>query len=164
MAAASEDEEGIISAINVTPLVDITLVLLIIMMVTAKIIVSSSLPLDLPKAAKGESVQLVFGLELHSSGAMIVDGKRVPDDKAVLGLAKKALEKNPQLRAVIRADKTVQHGRIIRVLDLLKQAGVSKIAFGVTPISAEPGAAPAEGAAPTEGGEAPAPAPASEGE
>ena len=145
MAAASDDEEGIISAINVTPLVDITLVLLIIMMVTAKIIVSSSLPLDLPKAAKGESVQLVFGLELHANGDMVVDGKRVPDDKAVLGLAKTALEKNPQLRAVIRADKTVQHGRIIRVLDLLKQAGVSKIAFGVTPISAE--------------GEAPAPAP-----
>ena len=163
MAAASEDEEGIISAINVTPLVDITLVLLIIMMVTAKIIVSSSLPLDLPQAAKGESVQLVFGLELHSNGDMVVDGKRVPDDKAVLGLAKAALEKNPQLRAVIRADKTVQHGRIIRVLDLLKQAGVAKIAFGVTPIPAE-GAAP-EGAAP-EGAapEAPAPDPAPEGE
>ncbi|HHH30313.1 MAG TPA: biopolymer transporter ExbD [Polyangiaceae bacterium] len=156
MAAASDDEEGIISAINVTPLVDITLVLLIIMMVTAKIIVSSSLPLDLPKAAKGESVQLVFGLELHSNGDMVVDGKRVPDDKAVLGLAKTALEKNPQLRAVIRADKTVQHGRIIRVLDLLKQAGVSKIAFGVTPISAE---SASEGEAP-----APAPEPAPEGE
>lgn len=161
MAAASEDEEGIISAINVTPLVDITLVLLIIMMVTAKIIVSSSLPLDLPKAAKGESVQLVFGLELHSNGDMVVDGKSVPDDKAVLGLAKAALEKNPQLRAVIRADKTVQHGRIIRVLDLLKQAGVSKIAFGVTPISAE--GTPGEGEAPGPSPE-PAPEPAPEGE
>lgn len=161
MAAASEDEEGIISAINVTPLVDITLVLLIIMMVTAKIIVSSSLPLDLPKAAKGENVQLVFGLELHADGAMMVDGKRVPDDKAVLGLAKNALEKNPQLRAVIRADKTVQHGRIIRVLDLLKQAGVSKIAFGVTPISAEPGAVPSEQEAPNP---EPNPEPAPEGE
>lgn len=160
MAAASDDEEGIISAINVTPLVDITLVLLIIMMVTAKIIVSSSLPLDLPKAAKGESVQLVFGLELHSNGDMVVDGKRVPDDKAVLGLAKTALEKNPQLRAVIRADKTVQHGRIIRVLDLLKQAGVSKIAFGVTPISAEGGPEGAPEGAPE--GEAPAPDPAGE--
>jgi len=157
MAAASDDEEGIIGAINVTPLVDITLVLLIIMMVTAKIIVSSSLPLDLPKAAKGESVQLVFGLEVHANGDMVVDGKKVPDDKAVLGLAKTALEKNPQLRAVIRADKTVQHGRIIRVLDLLKQAGVSKIAFGVTPISAEG----ASEEAPAEGG---GPAPAPEGE
>ena len=154
MAAASEDEEGIISAINVTPLVDITLVLLIIMMVTAKIIVSQSMPLDLPQAAKGEVVQVVFGIELHADGTMVVDGKKVPDDKAVKQLAAEALEKKKDLRAVIRADKTVQHGRIIRVLDLLKQAGVSKIAFGVTPISAEPGEAPAPEPPPE-----PAPAP-----
>ena len=51
-------------------------------------------------------------------------------------------EKNPELRAVIRADTTEQHGRVIRALDLLKQAGVSKIAFGVTPVPPEGGAAP----------------------
>ena len=142
MAAAQDDEDGIISQINVTPLVDITLVLLIVFMVTAKIIVSTSLPLDLPKAAKGETVQLVFGLELHANGDIVVDGKRMSDDKDVLGLAREALAKNKDLRAVIRADQTVQHGRIIRILDLLKQAGVSKIAFGVTPVAAE-GEAPA---------------------
>ena len=142
--SVDEEENGVISAINVTPLVDITLVLLIIFMVTAKIIVSTSLPLDLPKAAKGETVQLVFGLEVHSDGGLLVDGKRVEDDKALLALARESLAKNKELRAVIRADSKVQHGRIIRILDLLKQAGVSKIAFGVTPISAEPepGASP----------------------
>jgi biopolymer transport protein ExbD len=136
MAAASSDDEegGIISQINVTPLVDITLVLLIIFMVTAKIIVSSALPLDLPTAAKGETVQLVFGLDVHANGEIVVDGKRVSDDAAVLALAKESLAKNKDLRAVIRADKTVQHGRIIAVLDLLKKAGVTKIAFGTTPI------------------------------
>jgi biopolymer transport protein ExbD len=149
MAAAQDEDDGIISQINVTPLVDITLVLLIVFMVTAKIIVSTSLPLDLPKAAKGETVQLVFGLELHANGDIVVDGKRMNDDKAVLGLAREALAKNKDLRAVIRADQTVQHGRIIRILDLLKQAGVSKIAFGVTPVAAEIEAAPdEEGAAP----------------
>jgi len=148
MAAASEDEDGIISAINVTPLVDITLVLLIVFMVTAKIIVSTSLPLDLPKAAKGETVQLVFGLELHANGDIVIDGERMSDDKAVLALAREALAKNKDLRAVIRADKTVQHGRIIRILDLLKQAGVSKIAFGVTPIAAETTPAPTPTEAP----------------
>jgi biopolymer transport protein ExbD len=141
MAAAGEDEDGLISAINVTPLVDITLVLLIVFMVTAKIIVSSSLPLDLPKAAKGETVQLVFGLELHANGDLLVDGKPVAEDKALLAMAKASLAKNKDLRAVIRADSTVQHGRIIRVLDLLKQAGISKIAFGVTPIATEGSAA-----------------------
>lgn len=143
--AQTDEEDGIISAINVTPLVDITLVLLIVFMVTAKIIVSQSMPLDLPKAASGQQVQLVFGLELHANGDLLVDGKKISGDddkqaKALLALARESLAKNKDLRAVIRADKTVQHGRIIRVLDLLKQAGVSKIAFGVTPIAAEPGA------------------------
>lgn len=162
MAAASDDEDGMISGINVTPLVDITLVLLIVFMVTAKIIVSSALPLDLPSAAKGDQVvQMVFSLELHANGDVIVDAKKMSDDTQVLGLAKEALAKNKDLRAVIRADKTVQHGRIIRMLDLLKQAGITKIAFGVTPIAAEPGAAAPEGGE----GEAapPAPAPAPEG-
>ncbi len=145
MAGQSQDgDDGMVAGINVTPLVDITLVLLIIFMVTAKIIVSQSIPLDLPKAAKGEQVQLVFGVELAATGETLVDGKRVADDTALLDAAKQAFVKNQDVRAVIRADSTVQHGRVIRVLDLLKQGGITKVAFGVTPIAAEPG-----GAAPT---------------
>jgi biopolymer transport protein ExbD len=154
MGVGSQNEDdGLISGINVTPLVDITLVLLIIFMVTAKIIVSQSLPMDLPKAAQGQDVQLVFGLELHTSGDTLIDGKRIPSDDAILPMAKEAQAKNPELRAVIRADTAVPHGRVIRALDLLKQAGVSKIAFGVSPVPPEPG-----GAAPPPGG-APTPAP-----
>jgi biopolymer transport protein ExbD len=52
-----------------------------------------------------------------------------------MALAKSAREKNPELRAVIKADTAVTHGRVIHVLDLLKQAQVAKIAFGVTPTS-----------------------------
>ena len=133
---------GVITGINVTPLVDITLVLLIIFMVTAKLIVSQSLPLDLPKAAKGQEIQLIFGLELHSNGDTVIDGKKVASEDAIFPLAKEALAKNAELRAVIRADTSVQHGRVIRALDLLKQAGIAKIAFGVSPVPAEPGAAP----------------------
>jgi biopolymer transport protein ExbD len=138
MAGSSQqDDDGLVSGINVTPLVDVCLVLLVILMVTAKFIVSNSMSLDLPKAAKGETTQLVFGLEVHSNGDLVVDGKKLTDDRVLIEEAKRGLAKNKDLRAVIRADKTVQHGRIIRVLDLLKQAGVSKIAFGVTPIAAE---------------------------
>ncbi len=137
MAASQQDDDGLVSGINVTPLVDVCLVLLVILMVTAKFIVSNSLALDLPKAAKGETTQLVFGLEVHANGDLTVDGKKLNDDRLLIEEAQKGLKKNKDLRAVIRADKTVQHGRIIRVLDLLKQAGVSKIAFGVTPIAAE---------------------------
>jgi biopolymer transport protein ExbD len=148
-AGSSGDDDGMVSGINVTPLVDITLVLLIIFMVTAKLIVSQSLPLDLPKAAKGQEIQLIFGLELHANGDVVVDGKKVASDDAIFPLAKEALAKTPDLRAVIRADTAVQHGRVIRALDLLKQAGIAKIAFGVTPVPSEGGAAPEpNGAAP----------------
>ena len=141
--SARDSDDGIIDGINVTPLVDVTLVLLIIFMVTAKIIVSQSVPMDLPKAASGQEVQLVFGLELHTNGDIVVDGKKLSSDDALLAVAREARTKNPDLRAVIRADTTVQHGRVIHTLDMLKQAGLSKIAFGVTPVPPQGGAAPA---------------------
>ena len=143
MAGAPQDSDDIISGINVTPLVDVTLVLLIIFIVTAKIIVTQTLPMDLPKAASGAETQTVFSIEMAATGETVVDSKRVPNEEAVLPLAREAHSKNPELRAVIKADSAVPHGRVIRVMDLLKQAGVAKVAFGVSPISAETGAAPA---------------------
>jgi biopolymer transport protein ExbD len=133
----SDDDDGIISGINVTPLVDVTLVLLIVFMVTAKIIVSQGMPMDLPKAASGEEVQNVFSVELSADGKTRVDSMGVAGDDAISELAKQAKAKNKEIRAVIRADKKVEHGRVIRVLDLLKQAGVAKIAFAVAPTARE---------------------------
>jgi len=132
---ASQDTDDAITGINVTPLVDVTLVLLIIFMVTAKIIVSQSIPLDLPKAATGAEIQTVFSIVLAANGNVQVDSVPVTNDEAILSLAHDAHAKNNELRAVIKADSAVPHGRVIHVLDLLKQAGVAKIAFGVTPVS-----------------------------
>jgi len=134
MAGTTNDSEDVISAINVTPLVDITLVLLIIFMVTAKIIVAQGMPMDLPKAASGETIQTIFSVELVQDGRTRVDSKWVPNDDAIARLARRAREKAPDLRAVIRADSTVQHGRVIHVLDLLKREGVAKIAFATAPL------------------------------
>ncbi len=139
MAGGAQDSDDAITGINVTPLVDITLVLLIIFMVTAKIIVSQSVPLDLPKAASGGQVQSVFSIVLVADGSTQVDSKAVANDDAIFALAKDAGTKNSELRAVIKADTAVPHGRVIHVLDLLKQAGVTKIAFGVSPVPPVPG-------------------------
>jgi biopolymer transport protein ExbD len=124
------------SGINVTPLVDIMLVLLIIFMVTAKLIVSQSLPMDLPRAATGDQQQTVFAVAVDSVGKTTVDSKPA-DDRELLGLARSARAQDPELRAVIRADQTTDHGRIVRLMDLLRQAGIAKIAFGVDPTSLE---------------------------
>jgi len=144
-SSSNDDEDGIISGINVTPLVDVTLVLLIVFMVTAKIIVSRGMPMDLPKAATGEEVQNVFSVELTTDGKARVDSVAVDTDDAIAALAKQAKAKNRDVRVVIRADKKVEHGRVIRVLDILKQAGLAKFAFGVAPTprdDAPPAAAP----------------------
>jgi len=133
-APTTYDTDDAISGINVTPLVDITLVLLIIFMVTAKIIVSQAVPLDLPKAATGSEQQMVFSVVIDRNGTTLVDSRPVTGDGELLQLAHDAHQRSSQLRAVIKADNAVAHGRVIHVLDLLKQAGVDKIAFGVSPV------------------------------
>jgi biopolymer transport protein ExbD len=123
-----------ITGINVTPLVDITLVLLIVFMVTAKLIVRrAALPLDLPKAATGGEVQEVFSVVLLAGGGTQIDGDSVASDEAVLPRARSARALDADLRAVIKADGVVPHRRVMHVLDLLRQAGVSRIGFGVEP-------------------------------
>lgn len=141
---SSQDSDDAIVGINVTPLVDVTLVLAIVLMVTAKMVANpSAIPLELPKAAVGSDVQTVFSIELATNGAIVVDGNRLAKDDDLFPLAKSARSKNPELRAVIKADSAVTHGRVIHVLDLLKQANVAKIAFGVAPTAPMPTTPPA---------------------
>ena len=68
MAGGANSGDDEIYSINVTPLVDITLVLLIIMMVTAKVIVATGMQVELPKAASGEDVPKVFTVDITSDG------------------------------------------------------------------------------------------------
>ena len=131
MAAFSNKPNAPITSINVTPLVDITLVLLIIFMVTAKLVVSRAMPLDLPKAATGGVVQEIFSVSLRADGATQVDGQAVRSDVELLRRARAALSGQPELRAVVQADGTVPHARVMHSLDVLRQAGISRIAFGV---------------------------------
>lgn len=102
--------------------------------------------MDLPKASTGNEQQMVFSVELSAAGETAVDSKRVPNEDAILPLAREAQSKTKDLRAVIKADAAVPHGRVVRVMDLLKQAGVAKVAFGVSPTAPEVGAVPAPAA------------------
>jgi biopolymer transport protein ExbD len=129
----SNEPGGMISGINMTPLVDIMLVLLIIFLVTAKLTTSppNGIPMTLPKSASGEGVQIVLAVNLGKDGEVDVNGQRLPNEAAILPLARAELAQHPDVRAVIQADGKVLHERVIHVLDLLSQAGIDKIAFGV---------------------------------
>src|SRR4051812_30509398 len=122
MAGTSPGGSQPITGINVTPLVDVTLVLLIIFMVTAKLIVSPAVPVDLPKAKQTEEQQIIFSVIVAVRGPVLVDGQPVQDDAALVGRAKAALARQKDLRAVIHADGEVPHRRVIHTLDLLREA------------------------------------------
>ena len=134
MAAPTQNGNGIIAGINVTPLVDISLVLLIIFIVTAKIIVTPAIPLDLPRASQSEEIQVAFSVIVPASGPTLVDGQPATSDDALTAAAKRALGQNPDLRAVINADGAVPHRRVIHTLDIIKSAGIARVAFGALPL------------------------------
>src|SRR5262245_59645279 len=126
-----EDPGRMIVDINVTPLVDITLVLLIIFMVTASYIVSPAIKVELPKAASGsEQSRTTLALTLMKDGALFLNGER-SSDAAVMKYIGDELPKNPELQAIIAADRAVPHGDVVHVIDLVKRAGVHRFAINV---------------------------------
>ena len=131
-STTSYSDEGI-TGINVTPLVDITLVLLIIFMVTAKLIAGQSVPLDLPKAATAGATQTVFTVEVDADAHVSANGRRVADRAALQGEAKKALASDSGLRVLVSASTRSSHGSVMQVVDSLRQVGVSRIAFAADP-------------------------------
>ena len=129
-----EDAGGIISEINVTPLVDITLVLLIIFMVTARFIVNKAISVKMPKAVSGEQVKTTLGLTLDANKALYLNGERMDDRTQVADYVKRAAQSNPEIQAVITADRTVPHGEVIGLIDMVKLSGVKNFALTVEAI------------------------------
>src|SRR5260370_8415497 len=110
MASGALEADEAITGINVTPLVDITLVLLIIFMVTTKIVLNQTVPLDLPKAATGTSeVQVIFSIILAADGRALADGKALANDDAILHPARDAQPPHPDLPAAITANAALPH-------------------------------------------------------
>ena len=136
--ATRRGRAGAITGINVTPHVDITLVLLIVFMVTAKLIVNRhALSVDLPKAASGSAIQEILSVVLTAEGKTQVNGTTVSGDEALAASTRASYAKDHEVRAVIKADGTVPHARVMQVLDVLRQSGIAKVAFGVVPLSAD---------------------------
>ncbi len=88
--------------------------------------------MDLPEASDLLAQQLVVIVELHANGDVDVDREKIPTDDALRARVHRAVEAStPELRAVIRADRTVTYDRLIHVMDQLAHAGVARFAFGV---------------------------------
>jgi biopolymer transport protein ExbD len=125
------DDEPI-TAINVTPLVDIVLVLLIILMVTANYIVSKTIPVDLPRASTGEGTNAVLAITIDKDGKLFLDAAPVTEPQLREGV-KAAHDRDRDVRAVIAADGRIAHANVVRVINLLREEGVTKFAINVRP-------------------------------
>jgi biopolymer transport protein ExbD len=122
---------GIISGINVTPLVDVVLVLLIILMVSANYIVSRSLKVDLPKTVTSDEASATPStVILQKDGTMLFNDEPIEEAELVKQL-KVAATAAPDLTLVVSADKEVPHGKVVHLLDVTKGAGVQKFAINV---------------------------------
>ena len=125
------DDDDLISEINVTPLVDVVLVLLIIFMVTATYIVRASIAVDLPRAAHGgEATGTILAVVLTRDGQVFLDGVARTEGELV-ERTRTAVAKDADTRAVISADKGALHGAVVRVIDLVRGAGVTRFAIHV---------------------------------
>lgn len=120
-----------ITGINITPLVDIILVLLIIFMVTATFLVAPSINVDLPRATTGEPTPISnIAVVIEENGELFLNGKQVTEEKLAEYVRFKK-EEGSNINALIGADEKAMHGRVIHIIDLLKQEGVSKFAINV---------------------------------
>lgn len=134
-AFQSNQDDDIVASINVTPLVDIVLVLLVIFMVTAKLITQQGVPMDLPKAASAGATQTVLTVSLDAQGQLFADGRKLASDEELRSVATEANRKNPELRTVLQAAGSASHSSVLHVLDELRQSGVTRIAFAADPVA-----------------------------
>ena len=132
MASAALNDDDIITGINVTPLVDVTLVLLVILMVTASYVVSRSIPLELPHSATSESTPTTLTISIDKDGHTFLDAEAI-DEAKLRERIRAAHSADPETRAVIAADGRVTHSQVVRVIDLLRREEVTKFAFNVDP-------------------------------
>ena len=131
MAQSNTRPGELISGINVTPLVDVVLVLLIVLMVSASYTVSKAVPLDLPTASTGESKSLPMAVSVDASGALFLDGSSIQVEQLQEQI--RARKANGQNSAMIAADGKTPHRFVNLVIDLLRREGLTQFAINVAP-------------------------------
>lgn len=131
MAGGSPQEDDAITGINVVPLVDIVLVLLIIFMMTASIIVAPAVNIELPQVSKADQPppkNLHFLIDF--SGGIYLNDKRI-EKEGIVGVVQKEVATRPDVHVLVSADKQVPYGEVVEVLDLVRSGGVTKFAISV---------------------------------
>ena len=123
------DDSAPITDINVTPFVDVVLVLLVVFIVTAKLIVARGVDIDKPKAATGGEVQSTLRVSVTAEGQLFVNGDAFTDDAQAIARIKQIASTTTKPKAIIAGDRKTAYGGVMRAIDLVQQAGVTAIAL-----------------------------------
>lgn len=127
----SDHEDTDISDINITPFVDVVLVLLVIFMITAPALMKDIIDLKLPKTETSDGkIMQTLGVAINRDGNILLNGQ-ITDDAGLVAATKESLAINPQTQAIISADVEVVYGRVVKVIDLLKSVGLDKFAVQI---------------------------------
>ena len=124
-----DDASGAITDINVTPFVDVVLVLLVVFMVVAKLIVARGVEIDKPKAATGGDVQSTLRVSVNATGELFVNGDKYGSDGDAVSRIKEIAAASSKPKAIIAGDRKTAYGGVMRAIDLVQQAGVTAIAL-----------------------------------
>jgi biopolymer transport protein ExbD len=126
------ESSGVISQINVTPLVDIMLVLLIIFMLVSSFVAKEAIEVDLPHAATGKEVERkTLSILVSKEGEYYLSGKKYETAAEIGSELKREKNDNPQIQVVISADRLVYHGKVVDIIDLIRQLEIYDFAINV---------------------------------
>jgi biopolymer transport protein ExbD len=138
VAGGASRRRGIVAEINVTPLVDIMLVLLIIFMLTAHLIAKQAIEVELPRAAQSTAPPpTTLAIALTRDGALHLNDAPVTPE-ALRAAIRAAIAKDAKTQALIIGDKSVSHGRVVWVLDTIRSLGVVSFAIQIDPAGMMP--------------------------
>ncbi len=128
----AEGDEAIVAEINITPLTDVFLVLLIIFMVTSSVVANQSKNIDLPGAEVSDNTPQGVTVTVEKNGQMLVNDVPTPEAELYLAL-EKALADTREKLVILRGDRKVLLGQAVNILDLAQQAGATGIALATKP-------------------------------
>lgn len=127
--ASENTDDGVVTGINITPMVDVMLVLLIIFMVTTQFVSESGLEINLPKTATNEvSPTASLMVSVNQQGELFLMEEPV-DLNGLKANLEREIGFNPGVRVTVAADGHVAYEQVVGVLDAVKQSGVTKVAL-----------------------------------
>lgn len=131
---SSSEESDLLASINITPFVDVVLVLLVIFMVTTPILMKDLLDIHLPQTKSSDGPHInTLGVVINKQEQVLLNGSVVTESQLIAEI-KKAVTENKETQAIISADIELNYGKVVKIIDLIKSSGLERFALQIEKI------------------------------